>query len=527
MRFAPIIRVSTEEQAQKGESLRVQKDSIINWVQQLGGTIPETCWKYSGQEHGTPEQERDKLNQLLDDSNKGLFDAVIVCDISRWSRDNYRSKEALKILRTNRIKFFVGTMEYDLFSPEHAFLLGVTVETSEFQVYLQKKKSFEARVSMAKRGENSAGRCPYGRTYNKDTKEWGIDEEKVDILNEIIERYLSGESGVELAKEKHQNWSNLLRVMQGSGGDTWNQVFDGRQFGMDVIEIPTTVPRILSDEMMETLKKRIEANQTYRHGMRGKENYLLSGMIFCDECGYAMAGSVNSCKNKTRYYRHSKNGICDKGVRYLLADEIEEAVFLRLLDTFKNTKAVEKAIQDAIPNIEELEKAKRDLDRCIKELTKNEQAKERIIDRIADGIITKDEARRKMEEARNKHSRLIARKITLEAKLVNLPSKKTIKMKAGLTSQIFKSYYSNPVMDWEDKRNVLQSVFDGTTPEGQRMGIYIKRSKDKLEYEIKGVLVNETHQLPMRESEKEGLIGTNYIRDFHNISHVLCLCGSF
>jgi len=54
LRFAPLIRVSTERQAQKGESLWTQKTQILSYVKNLGGTIPEHCWRYSGREHSTP-----------------------------------------------------------------------------------------------------------------------------------------------------------------------------------------------------------------------------------------------------------------------------------------------------------------------------------------------------------------------------------------------------------------------------------------------------------------------------------------
>lgn len=83
LRFAPIIRVSTEGQEKKGESLRTQTKQIQQYVQSLGGHIPENCWDYLGQEHATPNQERDKLDKLLEDSQHDLFDAVIVCDASR------------------------------------------------------------------------------------------------------------------------------------------------------------------------------------------------------------------------------------------------------------------------------------------------------------------------------------------------------------------------------------------------------------------------------------------------------------
>ena len=56
LRFAPIIRVSTEKQERQGESLQTQKEQILQNVKVLGGTIPEYCWEYSGQEHATPAQ---------------------------------------------------------------------------------------------------------------------------------------------------------------------------------------------------------------------------------------------------------------------------------------------------------------------------------------------------------------------------------------------------------------------------------------------------------------------------------------
>ena len=79
MRFAPLIRVSTEGQDKKGESLTVQRKQITAAVKQLGGAV--VGWDYCGQEHATPMQERQKLDLLLKDAADGKFDAVIVADI--------------------------------------------------------------------------------------------------------------------------------------------------------------------------------------------------------------------------------------------------------------------------------------------------------------------------------------------------------------------------------------------------------------------------------------------------------------
>ena len=106
LRVAPLIRVSTEKQASQGESLRTQRQQIEIAVAQIDGVIPKYCsTKYTGQEHGTSDYERNKLNQLLEDSGKGLFDAIMVADESRWSRDNEDSKKGLRILEKNGIRF--------------------------------------------------------------------------------------------------------------------------------------------------------------------------------------------------------------------------------------------------------------------------------------------------------------------------------------------------------------------------------------------------------------------------------------
>ena len=48
LRFAGIVRVSTEKQAKQGESLNVQKQHIVEAAKHLGGDVKKWC---SGQEH--------------------------------------------------------------------------------------------------------------------------------------------------------------------------------------------------------------------------------------------------------------------------------------------------------------------------------------------------------------------------------------------------------------------------------------------------------------------------------------------
>jgi DNA invertase Pin-like site-specific DNA recombinase len=80
------------------------------------------------------------------------FDAVIVADVSRWSRDNVGSAKGLELLRDAGVRFFVLTTEYDLFNPEQRMFLALNAVIGAYNAHTQTKKSVENKIARAKRG---------------------------------------------------------------------------------------------------------------------------------------------------------------------------------------------------------------------------------------------------------------------------------------------------------------------------------------------------------------------------------------
>jgi DNA invertase Pin-like site-specific DNA recombinase len=511
LRFAPLIRVSTEGQAAQGESLRTQKKQILQYVELLNGTIPDSCWKYSGQEHATPEFERKKLDALLSDSSKDIFDAIIVCDASRWSRDNLKSKKGLEILRLNECRFYVGTTEYDLFNPEQSFFLGLAAEIGEFQASSQALKSIVNRINRAKRGIPASGSLPYGRTFDRKTDTWGIDKEKQKNIQWAAERYLAGQSMADLAVTLNINHASLWKTLTHRSGTEWPCRFRNKKLNIDesvIIEIPELLPQSIIDQ----IHKKSKANKTYTHGQT-KHKYLLGRMIFCEDCGYAMFGQTNH--GEKRYYRHARNRVkeCDPSF-WVRAADIEEAVMVQLYSMYGDKAKLETAMLRAIPNPERIEKLEDEKEKLDKRQSQIKNQISNVIDMVADGIINGDETRAKMEKLRNAESTIIDRLRIVKPQLATFPTSKMIQSQASRIKRALHSQYTRPggykKMTWKAKRHLAQTAFDGEDLKGKRCGVYMSKDTDgNVTYTVRGVLpdLNTKGSLPMDKDTKEYVLG--------------------
>jgi len=262
LKFAALRRVSTVPQKEKGESLRTQKTQIKEAVKHLDGTIIE--W-YGGQEHAVAGFEKTEIDRLLKDAQKKKFNVCIVTHADRWSRDNEKSKQGLKIFRTQGIRFFVGLSEFSLFDPTQLFYLGMSAEIGGFQALDKKQRSLINRAHRAKRGIPTCGKLPYGRTFDRKTGQWGIDKKKKAIIEDVTKRYLKGEKLSALAEEYGMNHANLHKILTKRSGEEWEQSFNSDELNIHEI-VPTRIPRLLSEKTIKAIKERSAANKTYTHG---------------------------------------------------------------------------------------------------------------------------------------------------------------------------------------------------------------------------------------------------------------------
>jgi site-specific DNA recombinase len=524
LRFAPLIRVSTERQEKQGESLNVQKKRIIEYVKSIGGVIPHNCWKYFGQEHATPSYEKEIFNQLLKDSSKDLFDAVIVYDASRWSRDNLQSKKGLNILRENNIEFYVGATKYDLNKSEARLFLGMSTEMNEFFAGIQKEKSIESKIERLRAGIPASGNMPWGRTYSKGSG-WSIDKDKQRDIESAAKRYLKGESRREIAKCIDMSEYNLWKILTKRSGNTW--IVKIKRNDSEIIEIPLKVPRLLPQEMIDAIHKKAELNKTYKNKVSDyfKKTYLLSGMILCDTCGYALCGY--SKPNDKRYYRHADKKYRDKCTfkKHISADDIEKGVLAHLFKMYGNISEIKKSIKAGIPNNNELEELRKEKKALEKKLGTSKQRRGKYQEMFADGNMTKTELEQKLQSLDEKIISFDKRIDAINSQFSNSVNIKNVS--EDFFKQIIKRIYKSKAefknMSFKEKRELLLynfygKYFDERDNKKRRCGVYITDFEEKdgtrhFTYSIRGVLNTMDGTLPYDKYSCEDMCIENDLYD--------------
>ncbi len=354
----------------------------------------------------------------------------------------------------------------------------------------QFRKSFKVRIRDAKRGIPTGGKLPYGRTYDRETGEWGIDEEKKKKIEWIAEQYLKDESLRKIAEKLNiMTYPNLLKVLKYKSGDTYTLKFKSERLKIDV-KIPIKVPRLLPEETIKAIHAKSFANKTYMHPI-WKNAYLLKSHIFCASCETALRGQTDLYNVQRYRHKPEREGDCEKRVPYIRADVIDDVVIEHLFEIFGDKAKLERAAKEAIPDLKERRGLTRQVEEDKAAVKKIKKGREIIIGKIAEEVISDDDAKEILTNYRKREGLLVEEIEAINERLKMMPSKEAISMRAQLASRVMESWLRHKghldEMTFDDKRGFLQSVFDGKDPEGKRYGVYLEKNKDGFIYTLYGV----------------------------------------
>lgn len=422
-------RVSTDEQADEGYSLPVQRDKLEKYADVQWGSGVEVV-HYVDDGASAKNLNRDALRRLRQEAQPG--DVVLVYKLDRLTRSVRDLYELLHEWDEKGVLFRSATEAFDTSTSEGKFMIGLLGLLAEWE-----RLRIGERVREVMNGIMSSGaprplsKPPYG--YRMVNGRWEIHPGEAEVVRAIFDEYIRGKGTRAIAVWLNQHypkrdalWSDysvsyILSNPAYIGKLTWNRIVEkGKRVnpggrgnrGHEYTLVDGEHEPIITPEVWEAA----QAVKGRRNGMAPRQatsKHVLTGLAFCGKCGGPISGvTQNRYKDGVRlpdrsisYYRCSRRDhyqTCD--LPYFHTSEIEERVIQQIahladpavLERMANTLLKQADLETHRRRIAELEARLRKLDK--KRSFYDEE--------VTEGSITRSEWRERTAEIRQEQAQL-------------------------------------------------------------------------------------------------------------------------
>ena len=484
MRFAILARVSTENQENDGQSLEVQTKTLKNCVQMLNGQVVK---EYIGQEHATAGYERPILDELLLDLNSKSFDAVMVYDLSRITRDPIKGKFIFATLKKLGIRLFIQTQEYCFDNPETDLFIGIMTEINSYQASIQSKKAQLSKIELAKRGWSLGGLLPFGRVIKGKDKtkeaEWVLDEEKFKLAQTVYDLYVNKRWILSrIVEETGLSDSCIYDILHDTG--IFKQTMT---IGNEKVVFETVLPPLFTNEQKAKIKHLLQVNKRNNGTIH---QYLLSGLIRCGVCGRTLTGHTlkypNGAKRYYGYYSHPKRGKTEDCLDRVKLKLIESSVLESIGELLSNNDRLLETIKACNQNNDEQKaKVEMELSRLFERQEKLNKQKRKILKLIFNEAIDEedvtDDLKKIKKELETINISIIAAQNEKEALVATVVPEEVLKR-----IQAIYRHFKGSHREWSfETKRLLVEWFFGID---KNHGVFVGGNKGDESYTIKSCL---------------------------------------
>lgn len=192
------LRVSTEAQAEK-YGLDMQKQKILEYCKKKGVKIDK--WYVDGGYSGS-KLDRPDIQQLLDDSERGLISRVYIYKLDRMSRDVIDTLNLLyRVLPKYGVQVISMTEDLKFENPMDKVMIGVNAIMGQYErevIYMRTRAGMKERV---KKGLwMGGGRTPYGYYYDRNDGILHPKEDEAEVVRKAYRLYIDGYSCERISK---------------------------------------------------------------------------------------------------------------------------------------------------------------------------------------------------------------------------------------------------------------------------------------------------------------------------------------
>jgi site-specific DNA recombinase len=303
------IRVSTDEQADKGYSQRDQEERLRKYCELQRITIR----KVIREDHSAKTFNRPEWTKLLADLRKrrGQVDCILFIKWDRFSRNAGDAYQMINTLRKLEVEPQAIEQPLDLSVPENKMMLAFYLAAPEVE---NDRRALNVLHGMrrAKKEGRWMGQAPlgYANKITEDGKKYIAPKEpEAGIMQWVFKSLVTGQYTVEQIFKEAQ-----LKGIKVARSNFWvslrNPVYCGKIYiGPYKEEAARHVPGlhqpIISESLFYDVQDYLDGKKKNFRTKLGSQDILqLRGYLLCPKCGKLLTGSASKGNGGEYYYYH-------------------------------------------------------------------------------------------------------------------------------------------------------------------------------------------------------------------------------
>ncbi len=316
------VRVSTEEQAINGDSLRTQREELTKYA--LANHF-HIMGIYEDDGFSATNLKRPALQKMLQDVKQKKINRILITKLDRLSRGVRNYYKILDVLDENEVYWTTVFEKYDSSTANgrlHINIMLSVAENESAQTSERIKSVFKTKLQSK---EIVSGSIAIG--YKKDNKKLVVDEKNRQFVIDTFMYYSKCNSIYKTFENftfKHGlNYAQTCRLLH-------NKLYIGikeTRYG----DIPNYCEPIVSNELFYKVQKLLQKNERKRVSI--DDTLIFSGLLRCAECHYKLTGKIYKTNTSTcKYYylcNHARTVKKCSNIKNLNEVKIEK----RLLET--------------------------------------------------------------------------------------------------------------------------------------------------------------------------------------------------
>lgn len=483
-------RFSSDQQ--RDESISAQQRAIAYYANQKGY---ELVGSYVDKARSGRSSERPEFLRMIEDAKTGAFSIVLVHKLDRFSRsaaDTLHFEQELKDCGVT----LVSVTEQLENTPEGALMRMVIIAINQYYSQNLGRETVKGLKENAYKALHNGGTPALGYDVDPVKKTYHINSEEAETVKEIFHLYVDkGFSYGRIIEELNAHGRHtktgksfgknsiyeILHNIRYAGIYEYNKAaprnargkrnYHNKKSQDQIIRIEGGVPQIIDAETFKKAQERLAENKKLAGSNKAKEVYLLSGRIYCGECGSLMVGNSRTpgvgrskymsyrCNRRDRTRQCSNKEIRRENVEAFVLEQLEKNLFNDMI-----IPLLVKRINQYQMEMNSRSAQERTLTE--KQLTQIDNQISNIVTAIADGML--------QDVLKDKLLELHRSKSILQAKLDSISAENGL---TNISEDMLRSYFSVMKRHVRDRnmpeiKRFIASYIDRVVVYGDRIDVF-------------------------------------------------------